>query len=86
MSSFSREIEFGALWLQNMTSGANNFNYFLENKLTKFSGVHTCAYVLSGKCFFFGGGRSWAPYPFLSLPMVIIGPHLVIILVNAVYR
>jgi len=66
VSSFSREIEFGALWLQNMTSGANNFNYFLENKLTKFSGVHTCAYVLSGKCFFWGG-EELGPLSFLVL-------------------
>jgi len=30
------EIEFGAFWPSNLTSGGNNFNDFPENQLTKF--------------------------------------------------
>jgi len=33
------KIEFGAFYLQNMTSGGNNFNDFPENQLTEFRAV-----------------------------------------------
>jgi len=35
------EIEFGAVQTKNVTSGANNFNDFPENQLTKFRAVYT---------------------------------------------
>jgi len=39
------EIEFDAYNFKVMTSGDNSFNYFPENRISKFSAVQMCAYV-----------------------------------------